>query len=487
MKRLLSILMAAVMLVSLFSCSRDEDIPASVTTAADTAAPETAEPENTGTPEPALPEIDFEGGDFTLLYRGNGATYTCSDIVVEEQNGEIVNDVVYARKIATEEKMKCKVVGVENESPAAVVSKAVRSDSYSCDVMFDQMYVQITHAADGEYLDFNTIPNIDMNAVYWDSNAASDLSVGRKLYMAVSDISMRTTGDARFIYFNKYLVEQYNLPEPYQYVYEDKWTLEVFSSMVKSISEDLDGNSKLDGYDRFGLLEEGPTYFISGAGVKFTEKDDEDIPQISFMNERTVKALELIGDFLNDETHAIGYQEAADGHDTSGFAHVFNYGRSLFATDHFLFVQNGAGVSNQFTNMEHDYGVVPNPKFDETQEEYYHLIDAASCSMSVPTTNTELDRTGAVLEYMSWYSHDTLVPAYYETTIKLKRLQDEDAPKMMDIIRDSIRYEISYIAGVGIEAVLAKGVSSGDLASAYAKQEKSINKKLEKIIDKLTD
>jgi hypothetical protein len=106
--------------------------------------------------------------------------------------------------------------------------------------------------------------------------------------------------------------------------------------------------------------------------------------------------------------------------------------------------------------------------------------------MALPATNTDLENTGMILEWMSWKSHYTVLPAYYETTIKLKRQRDETAIKMLDIIKGSIYYEIADIFGLGMSEVIWNSYRTGDLASTYAKSEKSMQKKIDKLVENLT-
>lgn len=448
--------------------------------------PETAAEETTVSDEPVLPELDGEGGAFRMLIR-KADTYNCDDVSVAELNGEIVNDSVFNRNMTVETKFNIVIVPNFQANTAQTAQKAVMAGEDMCDVMFDSLNLLSSLMTSGLLYDWNTLDHIDMSAKYWDSNAASQLSVKNRLYLAVSDISMNASSRARFIYFNKKIAGDYNLASPYELVYSDKWTLDSFGEMVRSVSADLNGDGKMDGSDRFGLLQEGPSFFISGAGIRLTQNNSEGIPEVAFMNEYTVDALAKIKDIISDEATTLSYEAAAKGKDTSGFAHIYNFGRSLFASDHFLFVQNGANVANQFSNMESPFGIVPNPKYSEEQEEYHHLMDSYACAMAVPITNPQTENTAVLLEYMSWLSSKTLVPAYYETTIKIKRFNDEDAPKMLDLVRASILYEISNIANMGVGDVINSAYTSGNLASVYAKKESAIAAAIEKFAGNFED
>ena len=475
-----------IILISSVSCGNQNITSANNSEQLTEAASGSTNPSGTETeeiPEPNLPDIDYGGGDFVIMIR-DALTYKCVDVYTDSVNGEVVNDAVFDRNAAVENKMNMAIVPLYDENVSDTAKHAIMSGDDICDVMFDSMNSLFPNSAEGQYVDYNKLPYIDFNKQYWDTKAASELSICNRLYMMVSDISMNASSRARFLYFNKNLIDLYRLGNPYQYVYDNKWTLESFGDMVKGVSDDLNGDGIMDGSDRYGLLEEVPSFFAAGAGVLMTENDNEDIPQMTFMNDRTVSVLEDISDIIYDTNYAISYEAAAKGKDTSGYAHIFNYGRSLFANDQFLFVQNGAEVSNQFKDMKSDYGIVPNPKYDEQQENYYHLMDPNACAMSIPITNQDTDKTAAVLEYMSWASSVTLVPAFYETTIKLKRLNDPDAPVMLDIILSSIRYDLSYIAQIGIDDIITKACKTGNLASEYSKKQTSCQEKIDNIVNK---
>ena len=171
--------------------------------------------------------------------------------------------------------------------------------------------------------------------------------------------------------------------------------------------------------------------------------------------------------------------------DYSPFPHIYNYARTvLYTDDRFLFVQNGIGIISQFSDMEHDFGLVPNPKYNEEQEKYNHLTDTNSLLFGIPKSAGDLEMVGAVMEYSAWLSNGTLVPAYYEINIKDKKMRDDIAYEMLDIIKSSFCYEVSDIYGLGVSSVVQNAYKNGgNIASAYASLESSINQILEFVIN----
>ena len=85
--------------------------------------------------------------------------------------------------------------------------------------------------------------------------------------------------------------------------------------------------------------------------------------------------------------------------------------------------------------MEANFGILPLPKYDESQEQYFSTMQYNNATvMCVPQTATNLERTGAVLEAWAAESVDTLTVAYYEITLKGKYSRDDESTAMLDLI-----------------------------------------------------
>jgi hypothetical protein len=90
--------------------------------------------------------------------------------------------------------------------------------------------------------------------------------------------------------------------------------------------------------------------------------------------------------------------------------------------------------------------------------------------MTVPITDSDVERTGAIIEALCAIGSRDLVPAFYDVSLKTKYSRDEDSESMMDLIKNSIVYDIGYTCGGPLANTgrdLAR-LNSHDFASFYA-------------------
>lgn len=107
-------------------------------------------------------------------------------------------------------------------------------------------------------------------------------------------------------------------------------------------------------------------------------------------------------------------------------------GRSLFnliASDN-LHVHRDAAV---------DFGILPYPKFDLTQDRYYALD--WSGLLCVPAAVTEKNMIGEAVELLGYYSAEEVIPTYYDIVLGSKLSRDGNPREMLGIIFDSIVFD----------------------------------------------
>ena len=99
---------------------------------------------------------------------------------------------------------------------------------------------------------------------------------------------------------------------------------------------------------------------------------------------------------------------------------------------------------------------------------------------------------GAVLEALSAANHSSLIPAYFETTMKVKYAMDSDSARMYDLIRESavLTFWYTYNNAIGSpEAVFFycsfRAKSAGQMSSVVRANQKRLETALEKYLEKI--
>ena len=94
--------------------------------------------------------------------------------------------------------------------------------------------------------------------------------------------------------------------------------------------------------------------------------------------------------------------------------HSGDHIESMFAADQVLFYNRYLNIVKKYRNMETDFGILPFPLYEETQQEYYTTVHAYGNSfICVPIVLEDVEMTGIVLEDMSFASMYIITPAYY--------------------------------------------------------------------------
>lgn len=340
-------------------------------------------------------------------------------------------------------------------------------------------------SAKGYFLDFNTIPNLDLSKPSWDQNIQETFSFYDKNFVMTGHISTGEDACTLLVYFNKQLVENYDLPSPYDMVRDGTWTIDRMTEMVRAVSVDVNGDGKMTEGDTYGLIGEYGLVnrLYMSLGGTYYERKDESTYEINVSDERNMQIWDKVYNILLDENTVANVGKWKT---TGGLSTVFTYARQLFTQDHFLFHMSLPLVIGEFRDMESDFGIVPVPKLDESAERYYAALDENAPLMSITVNAPNLEKTGTVLEAMAWESMYTVTPVYNETLLARKYTRDSESADMLDIIAESRVYNVVAMTDWGgLHALTAQKYDSKKAiaVSDFEKKLKSANKIMEKDLE----
>jgi hypothetical protein len=136
--------------------------------------------------------------------------------------------------------------------------------------------------------------------------------------------------------------------------------------------------------------------------------------------------------------------------------------------------------------MDSAYGLLPIPKYDLNQENYYTTAQDAYGIMSVMATSKHISDVGIVFEEWNYRSYMDIQPVYCEVIMKTRYLNDVESGMIFDLILDSIKFDTGMVYGSEIESIATSTrsiVKSGNntFASTYKVQQRAYNNRLKKL------
>jgi len=385
---------------------------------------------------PELPEhIDFNGYVFNFLTHED---YT-RELHAAEEIGDIINDSVYIRNTRVEDNYNIEIKTETCDDEFIILRRIV----VSADDLFGAVLLRNSNifAAVTRGLLHNTakLPYIDLDKPWWDP-AVSALSVGGKNFVLGGDMLLSDKAATSAILFNKALIQDYGLEKPFNLVKEGKWTMDKFSEYIIHASTDLNGDGKMTPFDdRFGLVCFDDTLhslFVSGDGT-LAGKDADDLPFMDFVSIDGLNVLDKVMGIMYNKNFVLNAQNIDE------YNSAFEEYRALFMAGTLKDVE-------RFRRMEPDFGILPLPKFDETQERYRSAVSPVTGALlGVPIIADNAGRTGIILEAMAAESRYMLLPAYYENLLMTKFYRDEESAEMLDIIFDNKIYDPGAVYNFG--------------------------------------
>ncbi len=464
-KKLLSFVIAVIMLCALAVSCTDNDDDTSKSTSSQNSAVSTGESEDNVTSEEQsqalVPHLEGAGvnvSDFELKILSSKddriwAQEQFIGYVDDDGKTDPVSVAVYERNARLEQEYGFKVVLESMELGFNEFQKRIRNDfaanTADYHVIANGSSVIAPLTVEGYCYDLYNLEDsyLELEEEWWDPVTQEDMSIGHHLYMISGDIMILDDQFTYAMFFNKDIAENYDY-NPYQYVYENKWTMDVMYEMMKAVAHSGEGTMDVEnGDDTWGLVGvHFDTYqMIMGAGTPQVNKNQDDLPVFAMNLERNINAFFKIFDIVTDRERTALKETYYKWDDPLGAKvtdHFFN-GMALF------FPTTVSGVSSEkMRNAEIHYGILPMPKYDEDQDNYASTINPYHFFvMAIPNNNVEdLDKITFCLEAMAYLSREMVTNVYYERTLKLKRFpDDDDSPVMLDIIFRNRLVDISVI------------------------------------------
>jgi ABC-type glycerol-3-phosphate transport system substrate-binding protein len=293
--------------------------------------------------------------------------------------------------------------------------------------------------------------HIDLTHTWYPQSLLDEITIGGNVYFLSGDISTNLLFVTYGCIFNKDILTDIGVD--YNYLYElvdkGKWTLDEMFTLTGEYYHDVDGDGKKSVKDAIGLRTQSlhVDSIYTGAGLKYAEidnnaTDSEKLVIISpdFSSKKSIDLNDRLGEIFASD-YAIN-----DGSCAKNFAVQANS---------IMLISRIRDIRELFKEGvdEMDYGVLPLPKYDESQEDYKCVAANPFTLWGVYSGNYDLDSeecAAAFIEWSGYYGMYNTTEAIFEYLFKGRYAEEPDDAASFDIIRRTTSFDIGRIFAVVI-------------------------------------
>ncbi len=430
-------------------------------------------------------DITFDGHEFKFFV-GTNVT-TCPHIFEATDNDNPVDAAIYERNLKIEQKyditIEEKYVQKDNVSGYGAayteISKAIEANDMLFDAAVASTYDCGTLSQNGYIVDLRDFGYIDLEKAWWDQAANKQLTIYDRTYFTAGDISYIDDNFTYAITFNKDVATRFQLEDMYALVRDGKWTYDKLYTMSKQVSSQDNETGYSDG-DMYGFLGYNDTAWMSfssiGANVASIQNGEL---TLTLNNEKNFKLITDWTEFGKSEAFVNWQMDAA----AKDWKKIYSDEKALFF---------GATIDGiyKLRDTEVDYGFLPWPKFDESQEAYHSGMSPNHISLfCIPyypiATDEENERTSILVEALA-HASDKVIEGFYEKNLQGKSIRDEESYETLETIFADKVFDQGFYYNVGkYRGTMSTKFKTGDttFASFYAEQEQAAKLELKKIND----
>ena len=449
-KKIVSLLICALILFSITACSSGPENSGTVTDTDPTTAAQ--DPDGTTVyyePDKLPDTLYFGGKKVNILSNANNDSRNLAELTVESLNSEPINDSMYNRERYVEDRLGVEIVNYSDKD-VSFSNESMRQlnsgeDTYA--IFTTAAHQLAPYVIDGYLTDLYTVDYLDTDMPWWSQKFSAEAEIEDSLYFATGSLSISLMRNMYAVFFNKSIAENYSasiseLGDLYAIVNSGDWTFDKFVELGGDIYEDINGDQIADGEDLYGIMypKNLPLDAIwSGFDLRAFGKDETGWFTMDVTTEKLFSALEKLDNLV---------------HNVKGSASSAKFNQSLntdcpemFSSGQFLFMVHWLEIieTPELRNMSADYGILPFPKYDGSQKEYYSYSHDQYRVFSIPVTNNDPDMAGAVLEAMASYSYRETVPTYLDVALKGKYMSDANSRKTIDLVVNGFKLDASWI------------------------------------------
>lgn len=490
--RIAACLLCLVLCLSAIACANNNGDDSQTTPPADgtslPAAQDTAAPttDTTTSTEDYFSGLDFDEKQITTLYWSDVER---AEFFEDEITGDNVRDAINARNLAVEEQLGVKLnyIGTPgNVDHSTDYLKKVQNSFNAGEKIY---HILASHSRTGAIVAAGGMTQnlldiedsyLDLERPWWPSTLVETSTIGNGMYFISGDISTNTLHFMYGVYYNMDMVTDRGLDDPTELALAGTWTIDKMIAMTTDMYEDVNNNNVADYGDFYGLstLYFHADSFYSAAGMRWIDKDANGFMQVSanYGSEKSINLAEKLSAWFSS---GVCFTKSNNGEVCNTFAE----GNSLFTQNRIYIAdsQHTCGLNSAVFK----YGVVPVPKYDESQERYYTTVGNPFTLYEIMKGSDDQDIATAVLECLAYNGYQLTTPAIFEVNMKYKYSSDNKTAQCFDLIRNNIVFDLGRLFGAQLNTMSELWSKACIEGTGWSSQARANAKSISRMVTKL--
>ena len=446
-----------------------------------------------------LPKVDMKGATITLAISeaDNDGFHHRSIVPPDEESEDPVDVAVFTRNEKIKRYFNCEIELVNYvtnmQSLTAAIGSQLQAGTSDYDILGARQYDDVQLALTGCVYDLSKLEEdfpdaagyLNLDAPYWAKSYNDALQIGNGRYWVTGDLCLRYSG-GYYCYFvnhtlyNEFLTKKYG--SIYDLVRKGDWSLDTLSEMTNGIWKD-DGDEKTSEGDLLAIAQpvhDNVNGMSISAGIQYSYRYEDGSIRLTF-----IKANKTLESFMSKFYKLL---------QKSG---VYDYSDDYAAAMKKLVANQAVFVSGRLNQaelylqaMEDNYGIVPNPKLSNDQENYISSIHDAVQLYGINNGSEQIPEAALILNALELESRNSVRPVYFDSSVKILYSRGSDDADMIDLMDASIYSDFVYVWQFssefqGLGDFLRSNVRSATGFNAINKLQNTWGQALNTILDKI--
>ena len=455
------------------------------------------DPESTETQDPGQSGNETEEGTgikddlpADLRFEGEEVVFISPEVLTyDELTGVAVEDIIYERNVAVEERLGVEINGIFDANAIDKVVTAVSGGNTDYDVMVELCWRAAPKFTGNYFRNLRSTAYLDFDKQYWNQGFNEAVEYNGIQFGITGAMLLSLYRSTYITIFNKDMFTDANQPFLYEHVENGTWTLDKQISLVPLFHRDNGNNAQDKTGDVYGFVSNdfiSVDPYWSSCEVDIIKKNNDGDYEWVFDSAKLYDVADKVLK-LYYGTDGGSYIENDDVASEGTVVSIYSAGNAAMATLRIAVLE-----TDSIRGMPQEYGVVPIPKFSEDQKEYHSQMHDGFTIACLPNTVSEdrADMLSAVLESMGSVSYNVVRPTYYDTILRTQIAKDPQSAQMMDLIINNINIDAGFIYShsmgsfhQGFQQLVDS--RNNDTISRYKRMTSSAKRSLEKLVTEL--